>query len=95
MEKRSEYIKKLEENLTVYNAKLAEMKAKVAEVHSDMKAEYLAQVESFEKKRDDFEVKYGQLKDSHGEAWDDLRDGTEKAWNELERSFGKAVSRFK
>jgi len=95
MEKRNEYIKKLEENLNEYNAKIAEMKTKIAGVKADMKTEYLAQVEGIEKKRDAFEVKYGQLKDSNGHAWDDVKAGTEKAWNDLEHSFGKAASRFK
>lgn len=95
MEKRNEYIKKLEENLAAYNAKLAEMKTKVAGVQSDVKAEYLSQVERLEKKRDDFVVKYEKLKDSNGHAWDDVKAGTEKAWVDLEHSFGKAVSRFK
>jgi hypothetical protein len=95
MEKRNEYIKKLEQNLNEYNAKIAEMKTKVAGVKADVKAEYLAQVEGLEKKRDVFVVKYGQLKDANEHAWDDVKAGTEKAWNDLEHSFGKAASRFK
>ena len=50
MEQRNEYVKKLEENIVAYNKKLAEMKAKVAEVKADVKAEYLAQIDSIEKK---------------------------------------------
>ena len=49
MEQRNEYVKKLEENIVAYNKKLAEMKAKVAEVKADVKAEYLAQIDSIEK----------------------------------------------
>jgi hypothetical protein len=88
-------MKKLEKNLTEYNTKLVEMKAKVAEVQAEMKAEYLSQVENLENKRDDFVVEYEQLKESIGHAWDDGKVGTEKAWNELEDSIEKAVSRFK
>lgn len=95
MEQRNEYIKKLEENIVAYNKKLAEMKAKVAEVKADVKAEYLTQIDSIEKKRDAFVAKCGQLKNSNEHAWDDVKAGTEKAWNELEHSFGRASSRFK
>ena len=95
MEQRNEYIKKLEENITVYNKKIADMKEKSAEVKADMKTEYLAQVDSIEKKRDAFVAKCGQLKNSNEHAWDDVKAGTEKAWNELEHSFGRASSRFK
>ncbi len=95
MEKRNVYLEKLEGNLAEYNAKLVEMKAKAAEIQSDMKSEYLSQVDNLEKKRDDFMVKYGQLKKTSGHAWEDVKAGTENAWNELEDSIEKAISRFK
>jgi len=95
MEKRNVYMKKLEETLTEYNRKLVEMKARVAEVQNDMKAEYLSQIENLENKRDDFVVKYGQLKESSGHAWDDVKVGTEKTLSVLKDSIEKAVSRFK
>ena len=94
MEQRNEYIKKLEENIAAYNTKLAEMKAKTAEV-SDVKAEYLAQIDSIEKKRDAFVAKCVQLKEANEHAWDDVKDGTEKARNELAYSYGRACTRSK
>ena len=95
MDKSSVYLEKIEANLAQYNAKLALMKAKAAESHADMKLEYLAQVDSLEKKRDDFMVKYGHLKETHGQAWLDIKIGTERAWSEMEYSIEKAVSRLK
>jgi len=95
MEKRNVYMKKLEDSLTEYNARLVLMKAKVAEVQDDMKVEYLSQMKNLEAKRDDFAVKYGQLKESSGHAWDDVKVGTEKRWSELKESIEKAASRFK
>ena len=95
MEKRNVYMKKLEDNLTEYNARLVLMKAKVTEVQDDMKAEYLAQVKNLETKRADFAAKYGQLKESSEHAWEDVKVGTEKKWSELKESIDKAVSRFK
>jgi F0F1-type ATP synthase membrane subunit b/b' len=95
MEKRNMYMKKLEENLAEYNAKLSQMKAKVAEVQDDMKAEYLTQVKNLETKRDDLALKFGQLKESTGQAWDDVKDGTEKTWHELKASVEKAIAHFK
>jgi len=95
MEKRNEYLKKLEENLNEYNEKLVKMKAKAFEIQDDMKVEYSSQVENLEKKRDDFVVKYDQLKESSGHAWDDIKVGTQKTWSTLEDSFEKALSRFK
>ncbi len=95
MEKRNEYIERLERNLNEYNAKLVEMKGKASAIQGDMKAEYLSQVENLEKKRDDLKVKYSQLKESSEHAWDDIKVGTQKTWSILEDSFEKVVSRFK
>ena len=71
------------------------MKVKVVEARADMKVEYLAQVDNLEKKREEFAVKYGQLKGAGEHAWDDVKFGTEKAWNELECSINKAMAHFK
>ena len=72
------------EELTEYNTKLAKMKARVDEIRDDMKEEYLLQVENLDNMRNMFAVKYGELKESSGDAWDDLKVATEEAWSELE-----------
>lgn len=95
MEMREKYIKELEQKLVEYDVKIDKMKVQLAEAKADMKMEYRYQVTNLERKRDEFVVKYGQLKDSSGHAWDDLKLGTEKAWDELEDSFEKAGTRFK
>ena len=95
MEKRNAYMKKLEENLAEYNAKLVSMKAKVTEVQGDMKDEYLNQIKHLETRRDELAAKYRQLKDSTEQAWDDVKVGTEKTWHELKASVEKVISRFK
>jgi len=72
------------EDLAEYNTKLAKMKARVNEIQNDMKEEYLSQVENLDNMRNMFAVKYGELKESSGDAWDDLKVATEEAWSELE-----------
>jgi len=95
MEKRNEYLKKLEKKLADYDLKIAEIKFKVSEVQDNMKAEYLSQIETLEEKRDELIVNYDQLKQSTGNAWTDIKIGTEKAWLSLEKSIEKAITRFK
>jgi len=84
MEKRNVYMNKLEEDLTEHNTRLVEMKARVAEVQDDRKEEYLSQVENLENMLNIFSVKYGKIKKSSRDAWDDLKVATEEAWSELE-----------
>lgn len=95
MNKNKVYLEKIEANLAQHNAKLAGLKAKAAEMRADMKLEYMSQMETLEKNRDGFMVKYGELKKTNGQAWDDVKTGTEKAWNEMEDSIEKAIARFK
>jgi len=94
VEKKNEYIKKMQTNLTLYDAKLDVLKAKAAVIHADMKVEFLSQVESLQNNRNDFAAKYGKLKDSSEHAWGDVKAGSEKAWHGLEDSLEKALSRF-
>ena len=72
------------EDLAEYNTKLAKMKVRVDEIQDDMREEYLFQVENLDNMRNMFAVKYGELKESSGDAWDDLKVATEEAWSELE-----------
>ncbi len=71
------------------------MKAELALAKADLKLEYLNQVDSLERKRDDFMVKYEQPKETSELGWEDVKDGTEKSWNELKDAIEKAISRFK
>lgn len=95
MEQRNEYIKKLEENIAVYDRKIDEMKAKATGIKADLKAEYLVRLNCIENKRDNFVVKCEELKDAKDQGWDDVKSGTDRARNELEHSFGRALSRFR
>ncbi len=52
-------------------------------------------MEKLERRRDDFMVKYAQLKETSGHGWEEVKEGTEKAWNELKDSIEKVTSRFK
>ena len=82
-------------NIAKYNARLNLMKAEISLVKADLKLEYLNQMDNLERKRDDFMVKYGQLKETSELGWEDIKEGTEKSWNELKDSIEKAISRFK
>ena len=95
MDKNKIYLEKVEANLAQYNAKFAGMKAKADEIRADMKLEYISQMETLEKSRDSFMVKYGQLKETKDNAWNDVKAGTEKAWNDMESTIEKAIDRFK
>lgn len=95
MEKRDEYLEKINAQIEQCNVKLMRMRGKATEVHADMKLEYLKQVDKIESKREDLNEKYEQLKKSNENSWEDIKEGTEKAFNELKESFTKATKHFK
>ncbi len=84
MEKKNVYINRPEKDLLEYYTRLDEMKARVAEVQDNRKEEYLSQVENLENMRNMFTVKYGTLKKSSGDVWEDIKVATKEAWSELE-----------
>ena len=95
MEKRDLYLEKISARVEQYSAKLAGMRGKTAEIHADMKLEYLNQVEKLEGKRDGLKEKYEQLRKASESSWQDIKEGTENALNELKESFANATERFK
>lgn len=82
-------------NLKEFNTKLEEIKAIAAEAQDDLKAEYRSQVQDLETKRDNYAIKFGQLKEASGQAWDDLKVGTERTWSELKYTIEVALTHFK
>ncbi|MGB7604641.1 MAG: hypothetical protein WBL93_04105 [Lutisporaceae bacterium] len=95
MEKRDLYLEKISAQIEQYSAKLAGMRGKAAEVHADMKLEYLNQLDKLEGKRDGLNEKYEQIKKASEDSWEDMKEGTENAWNELKESVAKAAEHFK
>jgi hypothetical protein len=90
-----EYMKKIEAQLTEYNAKLAELRDRVLQVQTDIRREYLNQVKILEGKRGNLRETYGQFKEAGVSAWEDTKEGTEKALADFKEAFDKAINRFK
>lgn len=66
-----------------------------AGVQEDLKVDFCSQVKDLETKRNNYAIKFGQLKESSGQAWDDPKVGTERSWIELKSSLEKAATHFK
>ena len=94
MKKRYEYVKKFAELIIKYTEKIDDVNADIAEAQPAKITEYLALLENLEKERFDFVVKYGQLKDTRGLAWDDTKNGNPKEWVAFDVSLEKAGFRF-
>jgi hypothetical protein len=68
-EKVVEHLHKLKQAIIAYTGKIDAIKALVGEMPVEMQEPYFSKIKRFEKRRDCFVVRYGQLKnysDKHG-----------------------------
>jgi DNA phosphorothioation-dependent restriction protein DptG len=95
MEKCELYLEKMNAQIEQYSAKIAGIQSKAAEVHVDMKLEYLNKVKKIEGKRDGLKKKYEKLSKASEGSRIDIKEGTQNAWNEIKESFDKTKKEFK
>jgi hypothetical protein len=89
------YQEKLEAQLAEWDAQLDLIKAKAKNLQADAKLEYERQIAALQQKRAEALAKLEDLYKRGEDAWEDLKEGTEKAWGEMGQAMERFVSRFK
>jgi len=95
MDKKEEYIQKLDAQLREWSAKIDELNAKAEKAKGDIKTEYTKQLEALEALRESALKKLAEITEASEQAWEELRTGAEKAWHELKTSLDNAMAKFK
>ena len=95
MDKKEEYLKKLDAQLKEWKLKIEMLEAKTSELSSDAKTELMRELEVLRQKKAVYKDKWKELQKSVGEAWDAAKESVEKAAAELKQALDKVVSRFK
>jgi uncharacterized coiled-coil DUF342 family protein len=95
MDKKEEYIQKLDAQLREWSVKIDELKAKADKAKGDIKIEYARQTEALDAKREAARKNLRELREAGGQAWEELKAGAEKAWHELKTSLDNVVDKFK
>jgi uncharacterized coiled-coil DUF342 family protein len=95
MDKKEEYIQKLDAQLREWSAKIDELKAKADKAKGDLRVEYSRQFEAWDAGKDAAQKKLKEIKETSGAAWEELKTGAEKAWHELKISLDNAIDKFK
>jgi hypothetical protein len=86
---------RLESQLSEWDARLDELKAKARDAKAEIRTEFEVQLEALAGKRAVAQEKLQELR-RHGEwAWEDLKDGAEKTWGELREAIKRSASLFK
>ncbi|MFM8333476.1 MAG: coiled coil domain-containing protein [Candidatus Methylumidiphilus sp.] len=77
------YKQKIEAELEVAQAKLAELKAHVKSSAADVQLEYAEQIAQLEQVVDAGKAKLGELAEAGEETWEHLKESAEHAWEKL------------
>lgn len=85
----------LETQIHEWDLRIADLKTKAQGARADIRTDYEKQFEILTKKRDAMQTKIHELRARAGDAWEDLKGGTEKAWEEMQKALDQMAGRFK
>jgi hypothetical protein len=86
---------KVEAEVELAHAKLAEFKAEAKSSAADARIKYALHIEELEKKLEATKAKLKELGEASEDSWDRVKDGVENAWKALSLSVRDAVAKFK
>lgn len=95
MSTKDAYKQKMEAELELAQAKLAEWKAEAKSSTADVRIKYDRQIDSLERDIDATKIKLRELGESGEDAWEELKDGVESAWDRVTAAFKDATAKLK
>jgi uncharacterized protein YhaN len=95
MSTKEAYKQKIEAELELVQAKLAEFKAQAKISTADARIKHAKQVEDIEQKVGATKAKLKELGAASEDAWEQLKDGVESTWGALSVAIRNAVAKFK
>lgn len=95
MSTKEAYKQKIEAELELVQAKLAEFKAQAKISTADARIKHAKQVRDIEQKVGATKVKLKELGAASEDAWEQLKDGVESTWGALSVAIRNATAKFK
>jgi cob(I)alamin adenosyltransferase len=95
MGKKEAYKQKIEAELELAQAKLAEFKAQAKISTADARIKSAKQVDELEQMIGVTKAKLKELGEASEDAWEQLKDGVESAWGALSVAIRNAAAKFK
>ena len=80
MENRREYIDRLAARLIEIESEIHELEAIADKAIAEVKAEYHQQIKELFLKKEELQNKASKIKDASGNAWEDMKAGSELSW---------------
>ena len=95
MSTKEAYKQKIEAELELAQAKLAEFKAQAKIATADARIKHAKQADEIEQRVGATKAKLKELSEASGDAWEQLKDGVESAWGALSVAIQNAAAKFK
>jgi hypothetical protein len=94
IEEKDLYQQKLEAQINELKAEIDKLNAKLENMEADTKLEYQKERNNLQQQLDKAQERVERLTTSGTEAWEEIRQGTERAVKELSQSLENARSKF-
>ena len=94
MSAKDAYKLKLDAEIEMAQAKVAELKAHAKNLAADARIKYEGMIDDLERLLDSTKNSLRELGSSTDGAWEQLKGGVETAWDEFRTSMGKVASKF-
>ncbi len=89
-----DYQGKMERQLSELGEKIDELTDEAANAAEDVRQEYYENIDMLRSQKDMIQSKLQELKNSSGDAWEDIKTGLDRTWDEAQGVLRKAASRF-
>ena len=95
MSTKDAYIKEMQTQLDEFSATIARLKTRASKAEAKTKILKEEQVALLEAKHNSAQKRLRELKDSTGNAWENLRMGIVSAWDSVQEALDAAAKQFK
>jgi len=95
MDTKEAFKQKIEADVELAQAKLAELKAKAKSSAADAHITYAEHANELEQKVEAMKIKLKELSEASDDGWERLKVGVEGAWSSLSTSVRDTVAKFK
>ena len=95
MSTKEAYKRKMEAELELAHAKLAQLKARAKISSADAAIKFNKTIDDLEKNVDTTKSRLKELDEAGDVVWEHFKDGADHAWNALKKSVKNATAKFK
>lgn len=95
MDKKMEFVEKLSAQMVEWDAQIDLLKFKADSAEKELKPEYCREIDALLLKRKEAALKLQGVSAADGDAWEDLKAGTESVWDVVRTSLHDAILKIK